>query len=261
MRADTLDGNDRDAQTRADGPVALRIAVAAKRWPPVAGRPAHTVLRDLDLDITARSFVVLSGPSGCGKSTLLNIVAGLDRDYDGAITFADPDPRLAFIFQSPRLLPWRTVEDNIALVLPDGDPRRARIPDLIARVGLTGAETAYPERLSLGMQRRVAIARGFVVEPTILLMDEPFVSLDDPTADALRGLVLELWHRQPTTVLFVTHDRREAVRLATRVVRLGTVRDDGGSSLVGDTAVDLSVAARADPEALAAEQARVFAGP
>ena len=146
-------------------------------------------------------------------------------------------------------------------MLPDGDPRRARIPDLIARVGLTGAETAYPERLSLGMQRRVAIARGFVVEPTILLMDEPFVSLDDPTADALRGLVLELWHRQPTTVLFVTHDRREAVRLATRVVRLGTVRDDGGSSLVGDTAVDLSVAARADPEALAAEQARVFAGP
>jgi NitT/TauT family transport system ATP-binding protein len=249
------------APETASGNVALEIRIAAKVWPPVGGRPEQTVLRNVTLDIAPRSFVVVSGPSGCGKSTLLNIIAGLDGDYDGTIRFAAADPRLAFIFQSPRLLPWRTVEENIALVLPDGDARRANIPELLSRVGLSGAETAYPERLSLGMQRRVAIARGFILEPDILLMDEPFVSLDDPTADGLRALVLELWHRHPTTVLFVTHDRREAVRLATRVVRLGTAPAPGQSSVIGDTPVTLSLADRADPLALVAEQSRVFASP
>lgn len=239
-------------------PYALRMEVASKTWPAVAGRSAHTVLRNVALEIDNRSFVVISGPSGCGKSTLLNIVAGLDQDYDGRITFGVPNPRLSFIFQSPRLLPWKTVEENIALVLPEGDPRRANVSELISRVGLAGAESAYPERLSLGMQRRVAIARGFVVEPDILLMDEPFVSLDDPTADALRALVLELWQRHPTTILFVTHDRREAVRLATRIVRLGVVSPAGNSSVVADLPVLLSTTDRLAPDKLALEQARVF---
>jgi NitT/TauT family transport system ATP-binding protein len=259
----------------ADVGPAVSIRIARKIWPAVAGRSAHTVLADLALDVAPRSFVVLSGPSGCGKSTLLNLIAGLDTDVAGAIRFAARDPRLAYVFQSPRLLPWRTVAENVALALPDGDPRHARIPDLLARVGLAGAETAYPERLSLGMQRRAAIARAFVVEPDILLMDEPFVSLDDPTADALRALVLELWGQHPTTVLFVTHDRREAVRLGTRIVRLRTlpaVPDGdhagnadadraGRASLVADVPVRLSSAARTDPVALAAEQARVFGTP
>jgi NitT/TauT family transport system ATP-binding protein len=251
---------------------AVRIAVAAKTWPPVAGRPAHTILRAVNLDIAPRSFVVVSGPSGCGKSTLLNIVAGLDQDYTGSIAFGAADARLAFIFQSPRLLPWKSVQENIEIVLPDGDRRRANIPELLSRVGLSGAQSVFPERLSLGMQRRVAIARGFVVEPDILLMDEPFVSLDDPTADALRTLVLELWHRHPTTVLFVTHDRREAVRLATRIIRLGgpdaTAVDEGGtaisntagrqSSVVADHDVTLSLDERCSAERLHAEQVRVF---
>ena len=238
---------------------AVDIKVASKTFSPVAGRAAQPVLRGVTLVVTPRSFVVITGPSGCGKSTLLNIVAGLDKDYNGSIDFAAADPRLAFIFQSPRLLPWRTVEENIALPLPEGDPRRANIPELLARVGLSGAETAYPERLSLGMQRRVAIARGFVLEPDILLMDEPFVSLDDPTADCLRTLVVELWQRHPTTVLFVTHDRGEAVRLATRIVRLGVLADATASSVVGDTVVALTDAQRRDPVALRAEQARIFA--
>ncbi|MBX9924757.1 MAG: hypothetical protein K2Y05_00220, partial [Hyphomicrobiaceae bacterium] len=112
----------------------------------------------------------------------------------------------------------------------------------------------------------VAIARGFVIEPDILLMDEPFVSLDDPTADAQRTLVLELWQRHPTTVLFVTHDRREAVRLATRVIRLGVAQVPGGDegakrgSVVADHAVTLTFDERQSPERLLAEQQRVFGG-
>ena len=244
---------------RPDVTAAVDIKIEAKTFAAVAGRSLHAVLRKATLAVAPRSFVVVTGPSGCGKSTLLNIVAGLDKDYEGSIDFAAADPRLAFIFQSPRLLPWRTVEENIALPLPEGDQRRGNIPELLSRVGLSGAETAYPERLSLGMQRRVAIARGFVLEPDILLMDEPFVSLDDPTADCLRTLVVELWQRRPTTVLFVTHDRGEAVRLGTRVVRLGLMCDGMASSVVGDAVVALTEAQRRDPAALRAEQARIFA--
>lgn len=242
----------------SDSGAAVDIKVASKTFAAVAGRDSHAVLRNVSLALAPRSFTVLTGPSGCGKSTLLNIVAGLDTDYEGSITFAAADPRLAFIFQSPRLLPWRTVAENIALPLPAGDPRQANIPELLARIGLSGAETAYPERLSLGMQRRVAIARGFVLEPDILLMDEPFVSLDDPTADGLRTLVVELWQRRPTTVMFVTHDRGEAVRLATRIVRLGILCEGMDSNIVGDAAVTISEAARRDGAALRAEQARIF---
>jgi sulfonate transport system ATP-binding protein len=240
---------------------ALSVTVADKTFGAVAGRMAQPVLRNVQLSIAPRSFVVITGPSGCGKSTLLNIIAGLDSDYDGSVLFTPPSARLAFMFQTPRLLPWRTVAQNIALALPPGDPRVATIPDLLARVGLSGAETAYPERLSLGMQRRVAIARAFVMEPDILLMDEPFVSLDDPTAIGLRTLVLELWERHPTTVVFVTHDRTEAVRLATRIIRLSALGPDSATSLVADQAVQLSAAQRRDDVAVSAEQTRIFANP
>jgi sulfonate transport system ATP-binding protein len=151
------------------------------------------------------------------------------------------------------------VEQNIALAIPAGDPRSANIPDLLERVGLSGAETAYPERLSLGMQRRVAIARAFIGEPDILLMDEPFVSLDDPTAIGLRSLVRELWERHPTTVLFVTHDRAEAVRLGTRIVRLAALSPTTATSIVSDEAVRLTPSERLDDARVSAEQLRIFA--
>ena len=154
---------------------------------------------------------VLTGPSGGGKTTLLNIVAGLDRDFEGEIRFSRPDVKVGYIFQTPRLLPWRTVEENIRLALPDGDEALERVPEMMRSVGLDAFASQYPERLSLGMQRRAALARGFITEPDILLMDEPFVSLDDPTAQGLRELLIALWRRRPTTVLFVTHDRSEAV--------------------------------------------------
>ena len=185
----------------------LSIEVVRKTFPPTAERPAHTVLSNIKIDVAPRSFVVLTGPSGCGKSTLLNIVAGLDGDYEGEVRFADPNVHVGFIFQSPRLLPWRTVYENIVLALPEGDPKLAQIPDMLRQVGLENFAAQYPERLSLGMQRRAALVRGFITEPDILLMDEPFVSLDDPTAQGLREVLIRLWTRRPTTVLFVTHDR------------------------------------------------------
>lgn len=217
-------------------------------------RDRQVVLRDIGFEIEPRSFVVITGPSGCGKSTLLNIIAGLDKDYSGKIDLGPGKDRLTYIFQSPRLLPWRTVYQNIELALPEGDPRVTKIPDMLSRVGLAEHATAYPERLSLGMQRRAALARGFILEPSILLMDEPFVSLDDPTAQSLRLLLIELWRNHPTTVIFVTHDRAEAVQLATRILRLAP----GQASVIQDAAVTLSDSERRDRAAVLAEQSRIF---
>ncbi|MDX2289403.1 MAG: ATP-binding cassette domain-containing protein [Hyphomicrobiaceae bacterium] len=233
----------------------LRLRIDEKTFPPVADRPAQKVLADIELTIAPGSFVVLTGPSGCGKSTLLNVLAGLDESFTGSVDLGSDDPKLAFMFQTPRLLPWRTVEENIALVIEGAVPGDPRVAEIIGRVGLTEAANAYPERLSLGMQRRAALARAFVLAPDILLMDEPFVSLDDPTADSLRRLLIELWTRRPTTVLFVTHDRTEAVMLATRVVRV----DGRPATVVQDEVIDLSVTDRANRERVLAVRARVFA--
>ena len=232
----------------------IRVRVKRKVFPAIGGREAQVVLQNVSFDVEPRSFMVLTGPSGCGKSTMLNIIAGLDTDYEGTIDLGPSRESMAFVFQAPRLLPWRTIEQNIALALPDGDPRHAKIADMLARVGLTEAANAYPERVSLGMQRRAALARGFILEPEILLMDEPFVSLDDPTAQSLRQLLMELWQRQPTTVIFITHDRAEAIQLGTRILRLAP----GQASVVQDAKVQLSNAERRDRAAVLREQNRIF---
>ncbi len=234
----------------------LKIRVARKSYPAVAGRDEQVVLKDISIDIEPRSFVVLTGPSGSGKSTLLNIVAGLDQDYEGEIDLGGPDVNVGYIFQSPRLLPWRTVGENIALALPDGDSRHDRIEEMLRHVGLEGFSSQYPERLSLGMQRRAALARGFITEPDVLLMDEPFVSLDDPTAQGLRELLIGLWNRRPTTVIFITHDRTEAVMLGTRILRLS----GANATIVQEETVRLSPSERTDRDKVRAEQNRIFEG-
>lgn len=239
----------------AGNSVPIRVSVRSKIFPAVGHREPQLVLKDVSFEVAPRSFLVVTGPSGCGKSTLLNIIAGLDTDYEGSVDLGPAKDRLTFIFQTPRLLPWRTVYENIALVLPDRDPRHAKIPDMLERVGLKDAMNAYPERLSLGMQRRASLARGFILEPEILLMDEPFVSLDDPTAASLRGLLTELWQRQPTTVIFVTHDRAEAIQLGTRILRLAP----GKASVAQDVTINLTEAQRHDRAAVLAEQNRIFA--
>lgn len=201
---------------------ALIADIREKRYPRARGAQSHVALAQLSLQVAAGEFVALVGPSGCGKTTFLNIVAGLDRDFAGDIRLASrPDgqpARVGYVFQEPRLLPWRTVYENIALVLPP--QRDAVVNDMLQAVGLAKAQALYPPQLSVGMSRRVAIARAFAIEPDLLLMDEPFVSLDHDTVEQLRDLLLGLWHARPTTVLFVTHDIREALVLADRLVLL-----------------------------------------
>ena len=201
----------------------LRARIAEKRYPGIGGAPPHVALKDLAVSVAAGEFVALVGPSGCGKTTFLNVVAGLDRDFIGELALMPAEngrePRIGYVFQNPRLLPWRTVRENLALVLrPDQDP--AILDRLLRAVELEGARNVYPGRLSGVMSRRAAIARAFAVEPDLLLMDEPFVSLDEQSAGRLRDLLLELWGTRPTTVLFVTHDLREAVFLADRLLLL-----------------------------------------
>lgn len=222
---------------------AIHIDIAEKRYPAVAGAPARDVFRDFRLEVAANEFLVLLGASGLGKTTLLNIVAGLDTAYSGKVSFGAGTPCIAYAFQSPRLLPWRTVLENVALPLPSGEEARGRAMAMLGEVGLADLASAYPERLSLGQQRRVALARAFVIEPDVLLMDEPFVSLDEAGAARLRELLRRLLAKRPATVLFVTHDSREAVELASRVV----VLEGEPARVVRDAPVGLSREERAAP--------------
>jgi NitT/TauT family transport system ATP-binding protein len=197
----------------------LRIRVRHKRFPAVGDAPPKLVIENLTLEVARDGFTALFGPSGCGKSTLLNLVAGLDRDFGGEIALPEP-ARIGFVFQEPRLLPWLTVEDNLKLVLADDPQSEAKIDLWLAEMALADVRAVFPTRLSLGMARRVALARAFIIQPTLLLMDEPFVSLDEPTAERLRRLLLDTLRAHPATVLFVTHNLREAITLADRIALL-----------------------------------------
>jgi len=174
-------------------------------------------IRDLVLDIKPQSMTVLMGPSGCGKTTLMRIVAGLDDRYVGEVGIPE-GTRLGFMFQEPRLLPWRTVRQNIQIVAPAIS--NADLEQLVASVGIADMLPRYPQELSLGLARRVALARAFATKPDLLLLDEPFVSLDERTADRLRRLLLEVWSARPTTAILVTHNAREAILLADQLILL-----------------------------------------
>ncbi len=216
----------------------LEITVREKRFPAVGEAPALTVFRDLRLAGRRGELICLFGPSGCGKTTLLNIVAGIDRAFEGVVRLpgsgAATGARIGYVFQTPRLLPWRTVEQNVRLVAPEG-AAAARIEHLLAETGLAEFRHVYPPRLSVGMRRRAALARAFAAEPDMLLRDEPFVSLDGPTARRLRRLLLDIWARAPTTVLFVTHDLTEAIELADRIIFLS----DLPARVVADVPVNI----------------------
>ena len=187
----------------------------------------HTVLRDISLDIADGTFVAIVGPSGCGKSTLLNVAAGLLAPPDGrALIFGKPldgiNRHAAYLFQQDALLPWRTVLDNVMLGLVfRGVPHAeaaARAHGFIERVGLRGFEDRFPHQLSGGMKKRVAVAQSCIVDPRILLMDEPFGALDVQTRQIMENELLDLWQESRQTVLFITHDLEEAIALADRVV-------------------------------------------
>jgi NitT/TauT family transport system ATP-binding protein len=178
-------------------------------------------LQDLNLAVPPDCFTAVVGPSGCGKTTLLHIAAGLDTQFEGEYVVSNGASRNAYLFQTPRLLPWLTAEQNVSFVLETrGDDRNAALVaarHYLRLVGLAGFEANYPNHLSGGMQQRVAMARALAVEPDVLLMDEPFASLDELTARRLRGELLQLYVANPRTVLFVTHNVTEAAFLADRV--------------------------------------------
>ncbi len=225
----------------------IQINIINKTYPAIEQAKAHTAIADLNLTLKSDEFICLVGPSGCGKTTLLNIIADLDNDYQGSIGLSQQSvrPKIGYIFQNPRLLPWRTVRENIELVVED--PLSANIIDSLLEVmQLTPSQHVYPERLSLGMSRRVAITRAFAVDPDLLLMDEPFVSLDAPTARQVRALLLSLWQQRPHTVLFVTHDLREAITLADRLIFLSA----SPMSVISEIRVPIPRADRHDEAAI-----------
>ena len=193
-------------------------------------RTGHTlpVLQDINLTINEEEFVALVGPSGCGKSTLLNITAGLLAPTSGSASFTHlPQghvPRTGIVFQETGLFPWRSVYDNIAFGLEAmGVPKQEqkdRISHYINLVGLTGFEKALPHHLSGGMRQRVGIARALVINPDLLLMDEPFSALDAQTRTIMQEELVTLWDKTRLSTLYVTHNIQEAVMLADRVVLL-----------------------------------------
>lgn len=202
----------------ARGP-GLNIHIAEKRFP---GMDAP-LFYDLRLDIPGGSIVALHGPSGVGKSTLLRLIAGLDRDVVGTITIDGQPPHAApapgFVFQDPRLLPWLTARDNIRAA--DPAMSAATADAALARVGLAAHANAWPRTLSGGMQRRVALARALVTGPGLLLLDEPFTSLDPALVDEMHHLLAGLAAETGATVIFASHSAADAARLATRIVTLG----------------------------------------
>ena len=197
----------------------LKVDIREKRFRSTEG-VGVVALRDLSFDVRPAEFACLLGPSGCGKTTTLRILLGLDRDYTGSIQMPlEGSHRIAAVFQEPVLLPWRTVEQNIRLTLPQS-LKHVALDELLETLGLSGLETLYPSELSLGLARRVALARAFATEPSILFLDEPFVSLDEATADRLRRLLMRVWSARPTTALMVTHNLREALFMADRIIVL-----------------------------------------
>jgi ABC-type nitrate/sulfonate/bicarbonate transport system ATPase subunit len=202
-----------DAQSAGDA-APLELRIGTKLYLSADGTPVEAV-RGLELRLEAGSFGALIGPSGCGKTTILKIAAGLDPDFRGQLR-TPGSGRLGIVFQEPRLLPWRTVEENIRLALP-AQEAGADLTDLVAILGLGSHLARYPGELSLGLARRAAIARAFAARPDFLLLDEPFVSLDEAVADRLRGELMALTSRSRVTTLFVTHDLVEAIQLADRL--------------------------------------------
>ncbi len=206
---------------------AIQVHIVRKTYPAKGAATAHLAIENFKLSLASNQFVCLVGSSGCGKTTLLNTIAGLDTDFVGQISMGTRhlQPKIGYVFQNPRLLPWRTVRENIELVLSPAVSHQTQtqteyVDNLLEIMQLDTVQHVYPERLSLGMSRRVAIIRAFAINPDVLLMDEPFVSLDPPTARQVRQLLLHLWKQRPHTVLFVTHDLREAIMLADKLVFL-----------------------------------------
>jgi len=237
------------------------------------GKPEeHRALGGISFSVDEGEFVSIVGPSGCGKTTLMRCLSGLMQPTAGtvlmegrAISAVPEDLTLVFQDYSRSLYPWLRVADNVEFPLKDHRlpraERRKRVAQALSDVGLTGHETKYPRQLSGGMQQRVAIARALAYRPSMLLMDEPYASVDAQTRESLEDMLLDVWERRNKTVLFVTHDIDESVYLADRVL----VLSKGPSQVIADITVDIArprdqIDTKADPEfvELRAEVARLI---
>ena len=194
----------------------LEVDITSKEYKNAAGE-RHDVLADIRFALGAGEVGVFVGPSGCGKSTMLRIFAGLDHDYQGRVSLP-AGARIGMVFQEPRLLPWRSVEDNLRLVAPLAD--EAKLSALFAILELKAHRNHFPGELSLGLARRVALARAFAVEPDFLILDEPLASLDEALAARLREQIAMLVDGRSVMTLLVTHDVDDAVRLGDRLFLL-----------------------------------------
>lgn len=208
----------------------LDVSIARKALRTASGQ-TRSILHDVDFSLRQGEVCALLGPSGCGKTTLLRIVAGLDADFEGRLVLPS-EHKIGMVFQEPRLLPWRSVAQNLRLVGTSSDNDLAEI---VAALRLSRHLDHFPGELSLGLARRVAIARAFAVKPDLLLLDEPFVSLDAALAARLREELLALVLKRKATTLIVTHDVEEAIAIADRILVLSAAP----GRLIADRTIEL----------------------
>jgi NitT/TauT family transport system ATP-binding protein len=213
-----------------------------------AGRHGSiNIMQDISFEVADSDFLAIVGPSGCGKSTLLRLIQGLDHPTGGKVTFRDQPvttvcSKMAMVFQSFALYPWLTVSQNVAFGIEalgwPPDRIKTQVERYVSVTGLDGFQEAYPRELSGGMRQRVGLARALAVDPSVLLMDEPFSSLDPLTAESLREEILQLWRDPdlpPDAVLLVSHNIEEAIQLADRIIVLSR----RPSHVLADVKVDL----------------------
>jgi len=226
-------------------PAALAFDAVSCTFVARDGGDRYTAVSDTTLSIAPGEFVSVVGPTGCGKSTLLNLAAGLLATSSGQVSvegaaLAGLNRRAGYMFQADALMPWRSALSNVAAGLEFGGMPRSdaatKARDWLARVGLAGFEDRYPHQLSGGMRKRVALAQMLILDPQILLMDEPFSALDIQTRQLMENELLELWSADRKSVLFITHDLEEAISLSDRVVVLSA---GPGTHPIGEFAIDL----------------------
>lgn len=205
----------------------ITVQSLTKTFPKRGGSKRVEVFKDIEMSVAHGEFLLILGPSGCGKSTFLRILAGLEKQTSGNVTYASSyrTDRVGFVFQNFGLLPWLTVFQNIELnLIGEGVPlaeRIRRVREALVQFGLEQASEQFPHALSVGMRQRVGLARAFVIKPSIIFLDEPFSELDFFSAGTLRKLLLDLWQKEKMTVVMVSHYIEEAVLLADRVAVFG----------------------------------------
>ena len=205
----------------------FNINIRDKMFPLKVGNneKKNVIFKNFDLKIPTGELLCIFGPSGCGKTTLLNIVAGLDNKFNGFITYNKKisEEKISYLFQAPRLFPWLTAQENIEFPIKKEKNCKKISNNLLEKIGLKEFANSFPNKLSGGMQRRIALARAFSTNPEVLLLDEPFISLDNKIADQLRKLLISLWKQKKPIIIFVTHDLNEAIQLSDRIIFLSNL--------------------------------------